>query len=310
MVKRVFMGICIFSILTGMSFPKVSYKDRMIDLIHELKKYSENFGRKFYIITQNGHSLIYLNQNIFTYLFNKNINQKYLSSIDGLTYEFGDYSSFLNSYVHRKLKYADKSSKKVFLIGYEEHENKIEKIYKFGDKKDYPVYISPSWDLDVIPELKDYSKTNNVNDLKDVKNFIYMINPANYRRKREFLKELKESEYDLLIIDLFFNREIITAEEINYLKIKPNGDKRIVLAYLSVGEAENYRYYWKKRWNRKKPSFIVKRNDRWPNSYIVKFWYMRWWEILEGYMDKINQSNFDGVVFDVVDTHLYFEKKE
>ncbi|TYB31090.1 MAG: hypothetical protein FXF47_05910 [Candidatus Mcinerneyibacterium aminivorans] len=312
MVRRLLMLILIQLIFISIVFPGVSYKDRMIDLIHELKKYTNQYDKPFYIISQNGHSLININQNIFKLLFNKNgSNGKYFNSIDGISFEFGDYSYFLNRDIQKKLQLAHKADIKVFLIGYEKDCKKIEKIYDFARRKNYAAYISPSYNLDVIPNINFANSLSKENlTLQNVDSFIYMINPAKYKTKKEFLKELKKSDYDLLIIDLFFNKEIINKKEVNSLKKKNNGKKRIVLSYLSVGEAENYRYYWKRKWNYKKPSFVLKQNERWPNSYIVKFWDMRWVDILKDYLDKINESNFDGVVFDVVDTHIHFDKEE
>ena len=62
---------------------------------------------------------------------------------------------------------------------------------------------------------------------------------------------LAAAPYDMLVID--YSRDgsaalALTADEVDKLKIKPDGDRRIVLAYLSIGEAESYRYYWKWHW--------------------------------------------------------------
>ena len=46
----------------------------------------------------------------------------------------------------------------------------------------------------------------------------------------------------LYTLENLTNIKEITEE----LKIKDNGGKRIVIAYLSIGEAEDYRYYWNK----------------------------------------------------------------
>ena len=55
-------------------------------------------------------------------------------------------------------------------------------------------------------------------------------------------------------IFFFFNVDKLykTIEE---LKIKNNGGKRLVITYLSIGEAEDYRFYW----NKKNLNWIVKK---------------------------------------------------
>ena len=41
----------------------------------------------------------------------------------------------------------------------------------------------------------------------------------------------------------------LTAADLARLRVKPDGSRRVVLSYLSIGEAENYRYYWNKSWD-------------------------------------------------------------
>lgn len=67
-----------------------------------------------------------------------------------------------------------------------------------------------------------------------------------------------------------------TIEE---LKIKNNGGKRLVIGYLSIGEAEDYRFYW----NKKKPNWIVKENENWEGKY----WSPEWKSIIKKYQKKI-----------------------
>ena len=58
--------------------------------------------------------------------------------------------------------------------------------------------------------------------------------------------EIKLSPYDLIVIDYGFDRRNATAfprEVVNLMRSKPDGKKRLLFAYLSVGEAESYRYY-------------------------------------------------------------------
>ena len=71
-------------------------------------------------------------------------------------------------------------------------------------------------------------------------------------------------------MDLFFNDGTpFTSSEIAQIKNKANGGKRLVLAYMSIGEAEDYRYYWQKDWERNKPSWLDAENPDWPGNYKV-----------------------------------------
>jgi cysteinyl-tRNA synthetase, unknown class len=118
--------------------------------------------------------------------------------------------------------------------------------------------------------------------------------------------------YDLVVVDHaphpIKNVEIpFTAEEIAPLKVKPDGARRIVLAYLSIGEAERYRYYWKSQWDQPetRPKWLGAENPRWPGDYAIQFADPDWQSIIFGtqdsFLDRIIRAGFDGVYLDRVD---------
>ena len=43
---------------------------------------------------------------------------------------------------------------------------------------------------------------------------------------------------------MYHNGIAFTFNEIIALKTKKNGGQRLVIAYMSIGEAEDYRFYW------------------------------------------------------------------
>lgn len=97
-----------------------------------------------------------------------------------------------------------------------------------------------------------------------------------------------------------------TLEQITALKNSPGGPKT-VLAYMSIGEAENYRWYWKNKWDRDNdgkpdpcaPSWLETENSDRPGNYKVRYWEPGWQAIIYGsptsYLDKIIEAGFDGV---------------
>lgn len=123
------------------------------------------------------------------------------------------------------------------------------------------------------------------------------------------LEELIASPYDLLVID--YSRDggengRFTAGEIARLK----QEGKHVLAYFSIGEAEDYRFYWKDGWEEGDPSFIGAENPEWPGNYKVKYWDDRWWDTaLKPYLDRIIEAGFDGVYCDIVDGYVYWAEK-
>jgi uncharacterized protein (TIGR01370 family) len=62
---------------------------------------------------------------------------------------------------------------------------------------------------------------------------------------------LQASAADILVLDDSVgidSRGRRTPTTLNRLQKKPDGSRRFVLAYLSIGEAEDCRYYWQPEW--------------------------------------------------------------
>ncbi len=127
-------------------------------------------------------------------------------------------------------------------------------------------------------------------------------------------KKIAASPYDLVVIDseqFPEGSEIpLTKEEVARMKIKPDGSKRLVIAYFSVGEAETYRYYWKPEWNKKRPDWVGKENKEWKENFLVKYWEPVWQNIVFGnpnaFADRIMAAGFDGFYIDRADAYYYY----
>lgn len=63
-------------------------------------------------------------------------------------------------------------------------------------------------DLDAIPSYPESPVNENsldVTSLKDARNFLYLINPDGFETKRRFLEAVRDTNYDTVLIDLFFD---------------------------------------------------------------------------------------------------------
>jgi|GEM_PF-2441398 len=108
---------------------------------------------------------------------------------------------------------------------------------------------------------------------------------------RMSVAELSSSPAALLVIDPDF----YSAEEIKSVK----QSRKIVLAYISIGEAENYRSYFPKI---KGKSYLGSENPSWKGNFMVEYSHPEWKRILCEYSQKIIEKGFDGLLFDVVDS--------
>ena len=61
--------------------------------------------------------------------------------------------------------------------------------------------------------------------------------------RKAYIRELAASEWDAFYIDAHFNGGALTKDEVEQLKWKPRGGRRQVIAYLSIGTAELYRWF-------------------------------------------------------------------
>jgi len=117
-----------------------------------------------------------------------------------------------------------------------------------------------------------------------------------------FLK-FEDEEFDIAIVDP--DDCGLTKEQ---LEILHKGNK-ILLAYLSIGEAERYRDYWQEDWEVGCPAFLDEENPDWAGNYKVKYWDNEWQEIIFGRLDKIMERGYDGVYLDIIDACKYYKEE-
>ena len=115
--------------------------------------------------------------------------------------------------------------------------------------------------------------------------------------------ELLGLDVSLLVVDPDDSK--LTREQVEALKL---GGK-VVLAYMSVGAAEEWREYWREEWRETPPDWLAEPDPMWPGSHLVKFWRREWGEILRSRLDGIIQRGYDGVYLDVVDAYREWEAR-
>ena len=138
--------------------------------------------------------------------------------------------------------------------------------------------------------------------LKAIKSWYYHLGKID-------VDKIARSRADLLVIDYARNdgKIPLTSDEVAKVAAHPDGGKRPVLAYLSIGEAESYRFYWKPEWARNKPVWHLAENCAWPRNHLVRFWHKDWKRIIYAgagsYLKRIIDAGFDGVYLDRVDVY-------
>lgn len=99
-----------------------------------------------------------------------------------------------------------------------------------------------------------------------------------------------------------------TAAEINTIRgARPS---KLMVGYLSVGEAASYRDYWQKGWTLHPPAWMGPEDPDWKGSFKVSFWEPAWEKLLEKDLDAIIDAGFDGAMLDVVDAGEFWADKQ
>ena len=117
-----------------------------------------------------------------------------------------------------------------------------------------------------------------------------------------------ESGFDLVVMD--YSRD--GSDETAYTREEIEGIKKagvIPVAYLSIGEAEDYRFYWNESWVENPPEWLGPENPEWGGNFAVKYWSDEWKRIVFTYLDKIIARGFSGVYLDKVDEFEYWSAK-
>lgn len=287
MIKKIVAILVTFMLFTSSTTfieAVTDYDKAMVNTLATIRVNVKKKNSKFLMIVNGGYNL---------YLPKARTHNNMLEVVDGVIIE----DAFTHNdkrTMKKALKEAVRQHKKALSIEY--------KSFK-GDKN--VVSYRAKYDLDTISKFT--SKKYDVTKLSDIKNFMIILDTHKYKNKTKYINALKRTDYDLIFIDLFDESgRMLTATDVKALKVKHNGGRRLVCSYISVGEAENYRYYWKKKWNKKRPKWIVKENKEWKGNYWVKYWVTDWQRILDGYMNRIVKVGFDGVYLDVIDAYEHF----
>jgi cysteinyl-tRNA synthetase len=117
--------------------------------------------------------------------------------------------------------------------------------------------------------------------------------------------------YDLVVIDYSSDGSEegeFTPAEIAALAESPGGAK-LVLSYMSIGEAEGYRFYWQESWAFGDPSWLDGENPNWPGNYKVQYWDAEWQSIVLEYTDRLIDAGFHGACLDLIDVYEDYESQ-
>ena len=144
--------------------------------------------------------------------------------------------------------------------------------------------------------------------------FAYILQADSFAKtKSAAVAKLKESGRDWIVLDATFAGDT-PWEQTDLDTIRSGKAGRKVVAYLSIGEAEDYRSYWQSDWvsNGKRtaaaPAWLGIENPEWKGNYQVKYWNAEWQKLMLPAIDDAMARGFDGLYLDIVDGFQTYEQ--
>jgi cysteinyl-tRNA synthetase len=135
--------------------------------------------------------------------------------------------------------------------------------------------------------------------------------------------DLASATHDMIVIDASHDgtdAERFTAGEITRIK-DGMGGRSVVVSYISIGEASDFRDYWDTDWTTtgkatgkltsEAPDWLGPLNPDWPESRKVRYWDDDWQNLMfndekTGNVDAIVKAGFDAAYLDIVDAYYFW----
>ncbi len=301
------------------TYDDIDFKAEMRKFVIHISDYGKIQKPGFIIIAQNGVELL-----TTTGQPDAPLHRDYLNALEGQSQEglFFGYNTINEPTPVEKTQYLKKfltkfrlQDKSVLVTDYCFEPDVIQASRDSVKNNNFIGFQAPDVALNIIPAVRPYHENNaDILNLNQAQNYLYLINYEGFSSKSILMEKLSATNYDVLILDLFFDQNTpFTSNDIQRLKTKANGGQRLVISYLSIGEAEDYRYYWQPHWVADPPIWLDEENPEWDGNYKVRYWEPGWQKIIYGnnqsYLKKIISAGFDGAFLDLIDAYEFFENK-
>ncbi|MGE0481091.1 MAG: endo alpha-1,4 polygalactosaminidase [Phycisphaerae bacterium] len=322
---HLFVALLAPVVLTGCPVPDVredgpadrDYRRAMRDFVELISATARQRDADFIIIPQNGHQLLAAGDGTAALPA-----ASYLAAIDGVGREdlFYGYESddaptpaAARNEILPYLAIARNAGKAVLVTDYCARRAFVDDSHVQNAALGHLSFAADRRELDNVPTYPAAPPNANAADvatLSGARNFLYLLNPGAFASREAYLRALAGTPHDALVIDAYFDGELLTNAEVATLKTRATGARRLVIAYMSIGEAEDYRDYWQPAWRTEPPPFVVAENANFAGNFVVRYWDAEWRQIIvgaDGYLDRLLDAGFDGAYLDIIDAFEFFE---
>lgn len=167
--------------------------------------------------------------------------------------------------------------------------------------------------LAIAPALAACAPTDRPGRVDSAETWMYQIQGLD---EDDAVPILAATEYPLLVLEPghnFADSPYDTPQIVADLRETPSGDERLLIAYIDIGQAEEYRDYWAAGGfiappdadNPGDPDFILAADpNNWAENWVVAYWRADWkdlWTGAGGIVEALADLGFDGVYLDWVE---------
>ncbi len=307
--------------------PLMDFREQMRLFVQSISAYARQTKPNFVIIAKNGLDLMVKRDD--TDETKTSPARTYLRSLDGIMVEGlfnaeakGDrpFGTPPPAEIQTKMmgmaKFAKSNGLKVLALDFGKGKDVIDEVRKKAEEHDFISLVSdvPSADIHQLPTYPSrppHEDPNSILSLDMVHNYVTIRNSSPFGNQDQFALKMHDTNYDAVIVEVFHGRKPLSRQAVETLKYKKVGSKRLVFAYMDIGSAASYRYYWQPNWREGSPFWMSApmRDD--PDRYNVEYWQADWQNIISGntnsYLYGIIAQGFDGVVIDGLEAYKFFD---
>ena len=315
------LSACNFEDVPNM-FPEQGYTDHpqeMRDFVAGIRGYARGLKPGFFVIGHGALPLLSSNE-----LTSGDPDNAYIRSLDGVAQDslFYGYDGIdlptSNSRRNNLRSYLDMArdtgNTTILVTDFAVTEQKIDNAYELNNDAGYLGFVADHTELDnipIYPTAPYKANRRDILELSEASNFLVLTDTRLKSTRQELVDALAETDYDLIVLDFFFNGEEFTSEQVRQLQRKRNGATRLIVATVNIGNAENNRYYWKNHWASNPPNWLKEQVPDSDGQYYVNYWNPAWQDIIYGeassYIYRIANAGFDGAYLQGLDAHEHFQ---
>lgn len=301
----------------------INYRQKMRDNINMLANYAKLVNQDFKIIVHGADELLSIsNIEIYTKEYNlirlrdAKKNKTFIPqySIEKLISFAGNVDAISVTNIlcgENQLEEGEDEIKKIYIekcIG----EEQIDYAIRESVKENAPLYIFSHIDnafKNIKKEIIINESAKNILTLNDAKNISILTDDSNYADKYAMMEDIMNSNYDIVVIKPLFRGNVrYTKEEINSLKAKKSGFRRLIIAQMSLSETNPQDYFWREDWKIGNPYWLRRLSFVDENAIITEYWNNEWREIISSHFKSIMDTGFDGAWLTGAENFKYYEK--